>query len=260
MKRDNIFWGGVLILFGVLFLLQTQGLINNVFRLFWPLMLILVGGWIVLGVYWKPAISASETFSVPLREAKSVRYNFSHGAAQIEIAGNAPAGMAMVGSSAAGMNHQSRLDGDRLDVKIETGPSMIPFLGPNGGLWRYQITKDVPVTLTIEAGASTFEIDLKDTLATRTEVKVGASTVNLTLPARGVSVLDIEGGAATFNLRVPDGTTARISARDGFSALNVDKNRFAEIAMGVYESPNFNSSSDRCEISIKAGMASVTVK
>ena len=201
-----------------------------------------------------------QTCALPIYEAKSVRYNFSHGAAQIEIAGSAPTGMAIVGSAAAGMNHQSRLDGDRLDVKVETGPSMIPFIGPNGGLWRYQITKDVPVTLTIEAGASTFDVDLKDTLTTRIEVKVGASTVNMTLPAHGVSLVDIEGGAATFNLRIPEGTAARISAKEGFSALNVDKNRFAQIDMGVYESFNFNSVSDRCEISIKAGMASVTVK
>ena len=53
MKRDNIFWGAVLILFGVLFLLQNAGYIANVFALFWPLILILVGGWIVLGVFWK---------------------------------------------------------------------------------------------------------------------------------------------------------------------------------------------------------------
>ena len=82
MRRDNIFWGGVLILFGVLFLLQAQGIINNVFRFFWPLILMLVGGWMIVNVYWKPTLSASETFSIPLREAKSVSYKFgncSHG-------------------------------------------------------------------------------------------------------------------------------------------------------------------------------------
>ena len=48
MRRDSVFWGGVLILFGVLFLLQAQGLINNVFSLFWPLILMLVGGWMIV--------------------------------------------------------------------------------------------------------------------------------------------------------------------------------------------------------------------
>ena len=74
MRRDNIFWGGVLILFGVLFLLQAQGIIDNVFRLFWPIILMLVGGWMIANVLWKPSLSASDTFTIPLREAKSVSY------------------------------------------------------------------------------------------------------------------------------------------------------------------------------------------
>ena len=73
MRRDNIFWGGALLLLGVLFLLQAQGIISNVFRFFWPLVLILVGGWMILSVYWRPAQSTEETFSVPLGVAKSAK-------------------------------------------------------------------------------------------------------------------------------------------------------------------------------------------
>ena len=37
MRRNNIFWGGVLILLGVLFLLQTQNIIPSIFPYLWPL-------------------------------------------------------------------------------------------------------------------------------------------------------------------------------------------------------------------------------
>jgi hypothetical protein len=187
MRRDNIFWGGALILFGVLFLLQTQGLINNVFRLFWPIIFILIGGWMIVNVYWKPSLSERETFSIALGEAKSVKYKFAHGAAQIEITGGAPTGQAVVGASAAGMNQQSHLNGDRLDVKIEAGPSLIPFLGPMDGVWRYQLTQAVPVTLKIEAGASKLDIDLKDVLATHIELQTGASSEHDIARARPLS-------------------------------------------------------------------------
>ena len=43
MRRDNIFWGGALILLGALFLLQTQNIIPSVFPYIWPLGLILFG-------------------------------------------------------------------------------------------------------------------------------------------------------------------------------------------------------------------------
>jgi len=259
MRRDNIFWGGVLILFGVLFLLQAQGIITNVFRLFWPILLILIGGWMVINVFWKSATSSGETFNIPLGEAKQVRYRFSHGAAQIRIHSDAPAGQALVGSSAVAADHNSHLTGDILDVKVSTGPSFIPVLGPNEGIWHYQVTKDVPATLTIEAGASAFEVDLKDTLVSRVELKVGASTVDLTMPARGSSVLDIEGGAATFNVRIPEGTAAWIDRTEGFVALNVDTNRFPESDRG-YRSPNFDTATDRVSISLRAGVGTVNIK
>jgi len=260
MRRDNIFWGGALVVVGVLLFLQTQGIISNVFTYFWPLALILVGGWIILSVYWKPAQSANETFVVLLGQAKSVKYKFAHGAAQIEILGGAPAGKALVGSSAAGMNQESRLNGDRLEVKVEAGPSLIPFIGPSDGVWRYQITQEVPVTLSVEAGASQLDIDLKDVPATRVELKTGASNANVTMPARGASLLDVEAGAASINIRVPEATAARIRVKEGVTAVNVDVNRFPQLDSGIYQSPDFDTAADRAEIHIEAGLGSISVK
>lgn len=71
MKRDNIFWGGALILLGALFFLQRQGIIPSIVPYLWPLALILVGGWLILSVYWRPEPSADEKFDVALRDAKS---------------------------------------------------------------------------------------------------------------------------------------------------------------------------------------------
>jgi hypothetical protein len=260
MRRDNIIWGVALILFGVLFMLQQQGVIRNVFEFFWPLVLMLVGGWIVLNVFWSPANAQGEMYTVSLGDAKRVRYTFSHGAAQIMIKGDAPAGQALVGSSAVASDHKSQSDGDRLEVKVGTGPSFIPFLGPDGGVWRYQIANDVPVEIVVEGGASTFDLDLRETLTERIKVQVGASTVNVTLPARGVSELDIEGGAATFNLIVPAGTAARINTAEGFVSLNVDTNRFPESNSGRYESPDYVTNANRASITIKAGVGNVNVK
>ncbi len=261
MKRDNIFWGTVLIIVGVLLFLQTQGIITNIFRYFWPLALILVGSWIILNVYWRPVGGANEeTFLIPLDAAKSAKFNFSHGAGQIEISGGAPIGQALVGSSAVGMNHQSRLNGDRLEVRVDAGPSFVPFIGPSEGIWRFQVTQEIPLTMTVEAGASSLNIDLKDVLATRVELKTGASSSNVTVPARGVSLLDVEAGAASVNIRVPEATAARIRVKEGVTAVNVDTNRFPRLDSAMYQSSNFDTSVDRAEINIESGLGSVSVK
>jgi hypothetical protein len=260
MRRSNVFWGLALILLGGLFFLQAQGIIDNVFRLIWPLALILVGGWIILNVYWKPDISEEETFSIPLQTAKGVRYKFAHGAGQIQIKGGAPSGAAIVGSSAAGMNESHHLSGDRLDVKVEAGPSVLPFIGPSTGVWRYQLAQDVPVTLKIEAGASRLEIDLQDVLATHIELSTGASSTDMVMPARGVSMLDVEAGAASISIRVPESTAARIRVKEGLSAMNVDQSRFPQLDSGMYQSVDFDSATDRAEITIEGGLGTVTIK
>jgi len=260
MRRDNIFWGSALILFGLLLFLQAQEIIENVFTFFWPLTLILVGGWMILSVYWRPASSAEETFSIPLGGAKSVKYKFSHGAGQIHVSGGAPSGKALVGSSATGMNQRSQLNGDRLEVRVEAGPSFVPFVGPSQGVWQFQLTQEVPVTLSMEAGASQIDMDLKDVLASRIELKTGASNSNVTMPARGASLLDVEAGAASVNIRVPEAIAARIRVKEGATAMNVDTNRFPKLDSGMYQSPNFDTSADRAEINIEGGLGSVSVK
>jgi hypothetical protein len=260
MKRDNLFWGTAHILFGILLFLQTQGIIANVFQYFWPLALILVGSWILLSVYWRPALSAEETFTIPLGTARSVRFRFSHGASQIEISGGAPVGQALVGSSAVGVNHSSHLSGDQLEVKVDAGPSFIPMIGPSTGVWRFQLTQEVPITLIMESGASSQNLDLRDVLATRVELETGASTSNVTMPARGKSLLEVDSGAASVNVRVPEGTAARIRIKEEVGSVNVDTNRFPRLDSGLYQSADFDTAMDRAEIHIESGLGSVSVR
>lgn len=260
MRRDNIFWGIALILFGVLLFLQERGIIANILTFFWPLTLILVGGWLILSVYWRPDASSEETFSIPLADAKRVEYKFSHGAGQIEINGMAPTGMALVGTTAVGMNQRSKVSGERLEIHVDAGPSFVPFVGPSQGIWKFRLTRDVPVTVIVEAGASSLEIDLRDVQATRVELSTGASSSNVTVPARGTSLLDVEAGAASVNIRVPEETAARIRVDEGMTALNVDTHRFPRLDSGLYQSSNFDNTLDRAEINIESGLGSVSVK
>ena len=222
--------------------------------------LILVGGWLILSVYWQPDLSREETFSVPLGGAKSIKYKFSHGAGQIQIHGSAPAGMALVGTSAVGMNHRSQLNGDRLEVRVEAGPSFVPFIGPSQGVWRFQLSQEVPVLLTVEAGASSIEMDLREVQATHVELKTGASSSIVTLPTRGASILDVEAGAASVDIRVPEATAARIKAKEDMTSVNVDTNRFPRLDAGMYQSPNFEGAVNRAEINIRSGLGSVNVR
>jgi hypothetical protein len=260
MRRDSLFWGGALILVGVLLYLQAQGIINNVFQYFWPIAMMLVGIWLILGVYWKPAPMSGETFSIPLESAaQKVNYSFSHGVGQLDISGGAPMGQALVGTAASGMNQRSRLSGDQLDVRVEAGPSFLPFIGPSEGVWRFQLVRDLAVMVNVDAGASSINIDLKDVLAKHLAVRTGASSVYVTMPARGVCLFDLDGGATSVNILVPETTAARIRV-DGVTSMDVDLNRFPRLGSDLYQSPDFEAATDRAEINITSGLGKVTVR
>jgi len=260
MRRDNIFWGSVLILLGLLFFLQRQGIIPSILPYLWPLALILFGGWLILSIYWRPNPSAGERFEVALQDAKNIRYRFSHGAGSIIIQGGAPTGKALVGSSAVGMNERSHLDGDRLEVRVEAGASFIPFVGPSDGTWRFQISQEVPVTVKVETGASQLDMDLTDVMASRIELETGASSSNVVMPARGVSLLDLNAGAASINITIPQGVSGRVRIKEGLTSLNVDTSRFPQLDSHLYQSSDFDTAADRAEVSVEAGLGSITIK
>jgi hypothetical protein len=260
MNRDNIFWGGALILLGVLFLLQTQNLIPSVFPYLWPLALILLGLWMILSVYWKPGGSNEETFSIALQNAKTVRYKFSHGAGQIKISGGAPTGIALVGSSAEGVNKKNELDGDRLEVRVEAGASFIPFIGPSDGVYRFQLSNEIPSTIRIETGASQLDMNLTDVLASEIRLQTGASNSNVTLPARGASHMDLEAGAASINIRIPDGVSGRVRVKEGLTSLTIDTSRFPQVDTRLYQSTDYDTAANRTDINIEAGLGSINIK
>jgi hypothetical protein len=80
------------------------------------------------------------------------------------------------------------------------------------------------------------------------------------MPARGVSLLNVEAGVASVNVRVPEATAARIRVKQEVNSVNVDTNRFPRLDSGLYQSPDYDSSADRADINIEAGLGSVTVR
>lgn len=261
MKRDSIFWGGMLILLGILFFFQAQGwLKGDVLTWFWPFFLMLLGGWIILGIYWHPMAEEGETFSIALEGAREATVKFEHGAGHIDIRGGASTNELLHGSLGRGMEYSSNRSGDLLDAKVSAGPSFIPFIGPSSGVWRFHLNQDIPLRLRVEAGASQIDLDFSDLHVTHARLNTGASATHLTVPARGASLLDIEAGAASLEIRVPENTAARIRVKEGVSSMNVDQNRFPRLDSGLYQSSGYDQSLNRSEITIEAGLGSITIK
>lgn len=262
MRRGSIFWGLILVLLGILFLLQVQGLINDAFGWFWPIILILVGAWIAFGRFLPRGAGGGDTFSIDLQGAAKVDLDFDHGAGTVVLTGGAPAGVALTGSQAIGMDVNSHLSGDSLTVDLNAGPTFIPFIGPESGEWRFQVTQEVPVSMKVDAGASSLNFDFTNVKLVFLGVDTGASSLKVKLPANaGHTLVDVESGAATVEMIVPEGVAARIRFEQGASSKDIDEKRFPLLTSmsNLHQSPDYDSAANQVEINLEGGANSVKI-
>lgn len=261
MRRGELFWGPLLVLLGVLFFLKGAGyLTGDVFSWFWPLLIIAVGAWILLGgVYSRSRYETVEKFSVPLQGAREASLSIQHGVGHVDLKAGANAGDFLTGASGVGMNQKTRLNDGKLEVEIEAGPSFIPFIGPEGGVWEYRLSPELPVSIKIEAGASRLDLDLTDLRVTYFSFEGGASNVNLTLPAHVEHTLvDMEAGAASIDLHVPEGVAMRFRTKS-VGSLDINEQRFPKREAGIYQSADYDAAQYHAEVTIDGGATSIRV-
>ena len=135
-----------------------------------------------------------------------------------------------------------------------------PFFGPRVQLdWDVALNADIPLALTLSAGANKSDVDLRDLNVTDLKVETGASETKVTLPSRGRLRADFDLGAASLEVIVPEGVSARIRASVGAAELKIDTTRFP-YSGNVYQSPDFDSALNAVDISIDAGAASIKVR
>ncbi len=261
MRRGELFWGGLLVILGVLFFLQASGyLTGDVFSWFWPIFIILLGIWVLVGGFTRRSrFAAAEKFSVPLQGATEATLAIDHGAGEIQLRSGANPGDFLTSVMAAGMNHSEWRDGDRLLVRVEAGPSFIPVLGPEGGVWEFRLNQDIPTTLSIHSGASRLDLDLTDLRVTSLTFDGGASRINLNLPARVEnSLTNISAGAARIEVQVPGGVALRFRTKS-VGRLVVDESRFPRLQEGLYQSVDYASAQYRADLTVDGGANSVRI-
>lgn len=261
MSRNQLFWGGVLILVGGLMLAGEMGITlpngNSLMSIFWPLLLIGFGVWVLLSVLMRGKIEA-ESASIELQDAHEASLRISHGAGEFRLHGGASANEILHGTFVGGLDHKADRNGDRLEVKMRSANDfvMLPPFGSKEQLdWDVSLNSSIPIALDMNMGANKSEINLQDLNITDIKLKSGASDTVITLPARGRLHVDCEIGAAALTLIVPDGVAIRTHASMGAGDFKVDKTRFPN-----NESPDFASAQNAIDIHVKGGAASVRIK
>ncbi|MDP1544569.1 MAG: toast rack family protein [Anaerolineales bacterium] len=261
MRRDQLVWGTGLLLLGGLMLANAMGIRlpngNSLTSLFWPLILIFFGAWVLVGVFVRRNVE-TESASVDLQGATEASLRINHGAGELRLHSGAGVNELARGTFVGGVEHKASRNGDRLQVKMRPAKDFVdfPFFGVRSQLdWDVALNETIPTELEMHLGANKSTLDLHDLKITDLKLKSGASDTTLTLPATGRLNADFEIGAASLTLIVPDGVSIRVHASLGAGDLRVDRSRFPND-----ESPDFATAVNAVDIHVKGGACSVSVK
>ncbi len=265
MRNNNgVFWAIVLIVVGSLLLLGNLGIMNITWGLIWPFVVIAFGVWLIWGAFAAPRRKLeTQDASIPLGSAARASIRIEHGAGVLHVADGAPAEVLAAGSFAGGLDYKATPRGDALDVKMRIPHQDLAYWPWNwaGGLdWDVKFNGQVPMQLRIDCGASKSELDLADLLVSDLRLHTGASATEVTLPAHaGLTTVKIEAGAASVEVKVPGGVAARIQSSGGLAAIDIDTTRFPGSG-SHYQSPDFDSATNKADVRIEAGVGSVRVR
>jgi hypothetical protein len=267
MRSNRVFWAIILVGLGFLFLANNLGLMSlNVWSLFWPAFLILMGIWFLIGTTRGTSGLIMESGSIDLEGATRATVVIKHGAGRLSVSGGAESGKLVSGSFANGLDARVKKDGDVLNVVMQ--PQTPPFpevifpwtwMSGRGFEWDFAFAKDIPLDLVFEIGAVDAHLDLSQILVKDLALKTGASSTDLKLPAgAGLTHLKIESGAASVKIQIPQGVGARVEAQAGLASVSVDQSRFPK-QNGYYQSPDYETVENKVEIRIETGLGSVEI-
>ncbi len=260
MRRNNVFWGVLLLIVGLVLMLNVLGILpGDAGAYIWPLVLVLVGVFMLIGPLTRGR--RAETLSVPLEGASSASVRLDHGAGRLTVGPSAEPGLLLAGSFSEGVENNIRRAGSEVDVQLRAiSPNAFPpFFYSGGNDWQIDLARGVPLRLELNTGANEARLDLTELAVTELVLKTGASSTRVQLPARaGATRVQVSSGAASVNLRVPEGVAARIRATGGLSGINVDTRRFPRTG-DTYETPGYETAQNRVEIRSETGVGSVDI-
>ncbi len=276
MRRWSFVVGAVLIVLGVLAILQTAlNVLGVAFRIgwiFWPLLLIGVGVWFIMGFAGGGFARGDrggvtrEQSALPLEGATEAAITVRHGAGRLTMSGGAGSDQLLTGSFGGGLDATRRSEGGRLTVDMRVKDRDVShYIFPWGrgwaGVldWDIALNPSIPLSLRLETGASESRLSLTDVQVRELSIKTGASSTTVDLPrAAGFTRVHVESGAAAIKLRVPQGVAASIQVKSALAGIHVDKARFPLAASG-YASADYAGAANKVEIFVETGVGSVDI-
>ncbi len=266
MNRNRIFWGVLLIMAGGLLLLDRTNLFRfNVWNLFWPMVIILIGGWMITKNFLPGQKLENEVRTYPVGQIETANITLKHGAGRLVLSPGSDSQHLFEGDFFGGIIVEDYKAGINADMILRPAFDSLNrfdgFPGNEGLKWDIRFNNRVHYKFILKTGAGDHTFNFRDLNVSEIDLDTGASATKITLPAHTpFTNLRVNAGAASVEVIVPNGVAAEIKINSGLSGKNVDLNRFSQIAPDHFRSRDFDQAEYRANIQISGGVGSFSVR
>jgi hypothetical protein len=171
-------------------------------------------------------------------------------------------GMAAV-QEGENLQSQARTEGDTIYYSLSSDVHEWRGIGLFGSwmdqrVWTLELSPEIPLRLTVDAGVGEAEIDLSGLDLTELVLHGGVGRTVVTLPAEGRGHVRMDLGVGENVLQVPEGVGVRIQVDGGLAPVTVPAGYTR--GDGVYTSPGYATAESRVDVDISAGVGSIVIR
>lgn len=287
-------WGVFLLFLGIVFLLQTTGVLPwglwGTLWHFWPALLIAIGLGILLRRYnlwlvsalilvlffaclgiaiWQygpvpPTGQTTWSYSESLDSVETAQLEIDFNAGTLVMSSLPLSSQKFVEAVSGGENGAKALKADfyRQDscgvFRLSTERTeQKPWKKTR---WEVRCTQKIPLTIDIKSAVGNLDLDLSELEITELHMDVDAGHCAIKMPSSaGTTLAYIKADVANVEVTIPDGVAARLKAEVDLVAFEVDERRFLRKG-DYYVSGDFNNASNRIELEIDCDIGRVQLK
>jgi LiaI-LiaF-like transmembrane region len=257
-RSPSIFWGAILVIAGVLFLLSNLD-ININWDFVWPVFLIGLGLWLIAARVGPGGAWADVDSTEPREELTKARLEIAVGSGRVDLK-SATLGdpLYRVHIAHAGTAPEVKLD--RATGTLRISQRLDWFAGARRLRIDGQVSDAIPWEVSCSTGAIRGNFDFSSAELTSFECRTGASEIDLDVAApKGNVPIRIEGGALTVNIVRPTGSAIRVHASGGAIQIRADGAHLDGIGSRDWRSSEFDSAVEGYDVTVQGGALSVNV-
>ena len=262
MRKSSLFWGSILLISGIIFLLDNLDIIQiDSWKIIGPVLILALGIWILWGALSKSTLQ-SERIEIPAEEVRYAKIKIQHGAGKLDVRTSENLSLLVEGEFRGGVVQEVSKIGEDQNVTLRIASDNIPFNWTPGVSmdWNIRLNGKIPMSLQFETGAADVNLDLSELIVRELKFSSGASSSKILMPKKaGKTHAKIETGAASVVIKIPDGVGAIIRAQGGLSSIMIDPQKFVKKGK-EYFSPGWETAENKIDLSVEVGVGSIEIR